>query len=294
MKKISLLILWLLLVQAAVLAQDKFFDSNGVRIHYIEEGSGVPIVLVHGRGNSVQEWITSGVMLNLTKDYRVIAMDFRGHGKSDKPHDPKQYGTEMALDIVRLLDHLGISKAHIVGYSMGANITSKLLTMHPERFLTATLGGGAGRLVWTALDDERFEKEADERELLGFSPSVTLRLAPPNAPKPTEEEIKTRSAAALANPNQDRFAIAAVIRSFRELVISPALATAVKVPTLGIGGSEDPTSLGLQELKKLRPDLKLVIIDGATHAGIQGALSRPEFVAAIREFIASHSQTPLR
>lgn len=294
MKKISLLILWLILVQAAVVAQDKFFDSNGVRIHYIEQGTGIPIVLVHGRGGNVQGWISSGVMPNLAKDYRVIAMDCRGHGMSGKPHDPKQYGTEMALDIVRLLNHLGISKAHIVGYSMGAMITSQLLTMHPDRFLTATLGGAAGRLSWTSRDDERFEKDAAETELLGYSPSQTLRNDPPNAPKATEEEIKIRSAAALANPNQDRFALAAMIRSFREQVISPAQVAAVKVPTLGIAGSVDPLLLDLQDLNKLRPTLKLVIIDDATHGGVRGAQSRPEFVAAIREFIASHSQTPLR
>jgi pimeloyl-ACP methyl ester carboxylesterase len=293
MKKISLLILWLVLVQAAVFAQDKFFDSNGVRIHYIEQGTGVPIVLVHGVSGSIQGFLTSGVMPNLAKDYRVIAMDNRGHGMSGKPHDPKQYGAEMALDIVRLLDHLGISKAHIVGYSLGAQITSKLLTMHPERFLTATLGGGAGFFRWTAGDVDVREKEAAETELLGYSPSQGIRMAATNAPKPTEEEIKTRSVAALANPNQDRFAIAAVMRSYRELVISPALATAVKVPTLGIAGSEDPLPLGqIQDLKKLRPDLKLVIIDGAIHSGVRGAQSRPEFVAAIREFIAFHSKTP--
>lgn len=294
MKKISLLILWLVLVQAAVFAQDKFFDSNGVRIHYIEQGTGVPIVLVHGRGGTTQGWITSGVMPNLAKDYRVIAMDCRGHGMSGKPHDPKQYGPEMALDIVRLLDHLGISKAHIIGYSMGATITSQLLTLHPERFLTATLGGAAGRLGWTARDGELFEQEAAETDRLGFSPTLVLRLAPPNAPQLTEEEIKTRSAVALANPNQDRFALAAMIRSSREQVISPAQAAAVNVPTIGIAGSEDPLLLGLQDLKKLRPALKLVIIDDATHSGVRGAQSRPEFVAAIREFIASHSQTPLR
>lgn len=228
-------------------------------------------------------------MPNLAKDYRVIAMDCRGHGMSGKPHDPKQYGPEMALDIVRLLDHLGICKAHIIGYSMGATITSQLLTMHPERFLTATLGGAAGRFRWIASDAALFEKDAAEIELLGYSPSLNLRLAPPNASKPTEEEIKIRSAAALANPNQDRFAIAALVRSFREQVISPTQVAAVKVPTLGIAGSVDPLLLDLQDLKKLRPDMKLVIIDGATHSGAQ---SRPEFVAAIREFIASHSQTP--
>jgi pimeloyl-ACP methyl ester carboxylesterase len=231
-------------------------------------------------------------MSNLAKDYRVIAMDCRGHGMSGKPHDPKQYGLEMALDIVRLLDHLGIGKAHIVGYSMGAMITSKLLTMQPDRFLTATLGGAAGRFRWTARDAELNEEDAAEIELLGFSPSLNHRLALPNEPKPTEEEIKIRSVAALANPNLDRFAIAALVRSFREQVISPAQVAAVKVPTLGIAGSLDPLLLDLQDLKKLRPSLKLVIIDGATHGGERAARLQPEFLAAIREFIAFHKQTP--
>jgi pimeloyl-ACP methyl ester carboxylesterase len=294
MKKITFLILWMFLAHTALFGQDKFFDSKGVRIHYIEQGTGVPIVLVHGRGGSVQGWITSGVMPDLAKDYRVIAMDFRGHGMSGKPHDPKQYGTEMALDILRLLDHLGISKAHVVGYSMGAMITSKLLTMHPDRFLTVTLGGGAGRFRWTAQDSELREQEAAETERLGFSPTLTRFLDPPNTPKLTEEEIKTRSAAALANPNQDRFALAALIRSFGEQVISPAQAAAIKVPTLGIAGSEDILLSDLQALKKLRPDLKLIVIDGATHGGVRGAQSRPEFVAAVREFIEFYSQTPFR
>ncbi len=287
-------ILSLVLVPAAVFAQGKFFDSNGVRTHYLEQGTGEPIVLVHGRRGSLQDWITCGVLPNLAKDYRVIALDCRGHGMSGKPHDPKQYGKEMALDIVRLLDHLGIGRAHIVGYSLGANITSQLLTMHPNRFLTATLGGSAGRFRWTVRDEEGFEQQAIEIERWGFSPSSDLLLAAPNAPKPTEEEITKRSAEALANPNQDRFSIAAILRSFREQVISPAQVTAVKVPTLGIVGSADPLLQDLQDLKKLRPAMKLVIIDGATHGGERGARQRPEFVAAIREFLAANRQMPLR
>lgn len=220
------------------------------------------------------------------------AFDDRGHGLSDKPHDPKQYGKEMALDIVRLLDHLEIKRTHIVAYSLGAMITSQLLTTHPERFLTVTLGGSAGRFRWTAHDEESLDQQAVEITRLGFSPSLELFLAAaPNTPKLTEEEIKIRSEKALANPNQDRFALAAMLRSFRELVITPAQVAAVKVPTLGIVGSADPLLLDLQDLKKLRPDMKLVIIKNATHGE---ARLRPEFIAAIREFLASNRQTPLR
>jgi len=282
------------LAPTAVLAQDKVFDSNGLQIRYLEQGAGEPIVLVHGRGGTLQGWIDNGVLPNLAKDYRVIALDCRGHGRSGKPHDPKQYGPEMALDIVRLLDHLGIRKAHIVGYSMGANITAQLLVMHPDRFLTATLGGSAGRFKWTAQDDQLFEQEAAETEQWGFSPSMALRLAPPDAPKPTEEENKRRSATLLADSNQDRRAMAALVRSFREQVITSAQIAAVGVPTMGIAGSADPLLESLRELKKLRPALKLEVIDGATHDGQRDVKRRPEFVAAIRVFLAAHRQTLLQ
>jgi pimeloyl-ACP methyl ester carboxylesterase len=75
----------------------------------------------------------------------VIALDLRGHGASDKPRDPAEYGTPFVADLVRLLDHLGIERAHIVGYSMGAVITLKLLTVHPDRVASAVLGGAGWR-----------------------------------------------------------------------------------------------------------------------------------------------------
>lgn len=104
-----------------VVPPDTFFDSKGVRIRFIEQGQGAPIVLIHGyTGTLERHWINPGVFTDLSKDHRVIAIDCRGHGKSGKPADPKAYGPEMGQDIVRLLDHLKISRAHVVGFSMGA------------------------------------------------------------------------------------------------------------------------------------------------------------------------------
>src|SRR3954453_5722440 len=124
----SLLALGVLgLVAGAGSPEDQFFDSAGVRIRYIEEGQGEPVVLVHGYTSDAEaQWARTGVIQALAAQYRVIAMDLRGHGGSGKPHDPAQYGPEMSLDIVRLLDHLGIRRAHIVGYSMGAHIVAQL------------------------------------------------------------------------------------------------------------------------------------------------------------------------
>jgi pimeloyl-ACP methyl ester carboxylesterase len=103
-----------------VSAQDQFFDSNGVRIRYVEQGSGPPVVLLHAfSGNLDTNWVETGVLPTLATDYRVIALDYRGHGKSDKPHDPKSYGLQMGQDVVRLLDHLHIARAHIVATRWG-------------------------------------------------------------------------------------------------------------------------------------------------------------------------------
>jgi pimeloyl-ACP methyl ester carboxylesterase len=268
-------VLCLVLAPITVFAQEKFFDSQGVQIHYTEQGTGEPIVLVHGQGASIKGWVDAGVLQNLARNYRVIALDCRGHGISGKPHDPKQYGREMALDIVRR-------------YSMGAQLTGLLLTLHPERFLTATLGGGTGRFEWTERDDQIAEQEAAEYERYGISPTLMHETAPPNSPPLSDQEIKKLSEAALANPNQDRFAIAALTRSRREQAITPTQVAAVSVPTLGVVGSLDPALPEFRDLKKLRPTLKLVVIDGATHGGDHGAMARPEFVAAVREFIASN------
>src|SRR5438132_5614676 len=92
-----------------------FFLSNGVKMHYVTAGTGEPVVLIHGWSSSAQMW--RPLIDDLSKDHRVIALDCRGHGESDKPHDPSKYGMEMANDVVRLLDRLKIKKAHIAGYS---------------------------------------------------------------------------------------------------------------------------------------------------------------------------------
>ena len=288
MRNAGVAILSLLLVSATGLAQDQFFDANGVRIRYVEQGSGDVIVLIHSNGSTLKSWIDAGVLPNLAQDYRVIALDARGHGQSGKPHEVHAYGREMGLDVVRLLDHLGIRRAHIVGYSMGASITAQLLTTHAERFLSATLGSAAGRFRWTDEQAAGAEQEASERERECVSRSQMYRLAPTNGPKPDEEEIKRRSAACMADPNQDRFALAALARSRKDGVITPAQVSAVTVPTLGVVGSLDGYLTDFQELKKLRPDVKLVVIDGATHGGERGAMRRPEFIAAVREFITSN------
>jgi pimeloyl-ACP methyl ester carboxylesterase len=272
-----------------VAAQDQFFDSNGVRIRYVDQGSGPPVVLLHGFSGSLDSnWVETGVLPQLATDYRVIALDYRGHGKSDKPHDPQSYGIQLSQDVVRLLDHLRITRAHIVGHSMGAGITAQLLTTHPDRFLTATLSGAAGRQQWTPKDAAAAEVEAVEFEQGIPFRSVILRTAPTDKPKPTDEQIQAQSQQRLAR--NDRFAMAAVVRSRGEQTFSAADMATVQVPTLGLIGSADANLAAMQQLASVLPTLKVVVIEGATHGGPLGVTRRPEFVEHFRAFTAAHKE----
>ena len=294
MTRTTTLTLALVLVARAALAQDQFFDSHGVRIRYVDRGAGDPILLIHGNGGSLQGWIDSGIVGNLERDYRMIALDARGHGKSGKPREVAAYGQQMGLDMIRLMDHLRIPRAHLVGYSMGASIVGKLLTTHPDRFLTATMGGSTGRFKFTPAEAERLEREAAEKERDCVSRSQMIRLAPLGQAPPSEADIKARSAACLADPNQDRFALAALHRGFKDLAVTFDEVRAITVPTLAVVGSLDGYLADFKELQTLRPAMKLVVIDGASHGGPKGAMARPEFVAAVREFLATHPMTRSR
>jgi len=120
------------------------FDSEGVTIHYEVFGEGPPIILVHGFASSLQEnWVQTGwVKRLLSAGRRVVALDCRGHGESAKPHDPAAYaGEAMPGDVIRLMDHLGIARAELMGYSMGGGIALDLIMRHPQRFPRVVLGG---------------------------------------------------------------------------------------------------------------------------------------------------------
>jgi pimeloyl-ACP methyl ester carboxylesterase len=187
--------------------QSHSFDSGGVRIHYVTLGNdgGEPVVLIHGFTGSSENWPQVFKVLN--KDYRVIALDCRGHGQSDKPHDAAKYGLEMIEDVVRLLDHLKIKKAHVVGYSMGAGIALQLAVRHPERLRSAVLGGngmpapGAGQFYNSIAESLEQDK--------GFGPLI-MAIHPKDQPKLSDEQIKQISAYILAK--NDGKALAAVMR----------------------------------------------------------------------------------
>jgi pimeloyl-ACP methyl ester carboxylesterase len=119
-----------------------FADSQGVRIHYEVEGQGPPLVLQHGFAVTLDHWYYNGYVDALGSDYRLILIDARGHGASDKPHDPQAYRMQlMAGDVIAVLDELGIDKARYFGYSMGGAIGFALAKWSPERLASLIIGG---------------------------------------------------------------------------------------------------------------------------------------------------------
>ncbi|MCJ7608517.1 alpha/beta hydrolase [Candidatus Bathyarchaeota archaeon] len=119
-----------------------YVNNQGVKIHYEVEGHGPPLVLQHGLASSITRWRLFGYVKELSGDYGLILVDARGHGDSEKPHDPQAYSAElMTGDIVAVMDDLGIEKANYWGYSMGGKIGFELTRHHPSRFTSYIIGG---------------------------------------------------------------------------------------------------------------------------------------------------------
>ncbi len=124
--------------------EDRFIDNNGVRIHYeIDDApdDAPPLVLMHGMGGSTQNWHNAGYTAKLAGEFRLILIDSRGFGQSDKLKDPADYGrAQKVSDVIAVLDDLGVDKTYYWGYSMGASIGWALGMLSPDRFHALVLG----------------------------------------------------------------------------------------------------------------------------------------------------------
>ena len=243
------------------------FDSNGVQISYADRGRGVPVVLIHGfTGTWARHWEGPGVMQALeAAGYRVVAMDCRGHGQSGKPAEPAQYGMEMVGDVLRLLDHLKIERAHVVGYSMGGAIANQLLIKNPERLLTVTLLGAG----WAG--DDLTELTSTMNMMAdGFArrdASVLVRLVNSSSTaQPSEQEIAAMNAALFAR--NDPQALSAVARTLPALMKVPGdILRKTTLPVLALIGDQDLSNLeNVRRMKTIVPRLEVIELPGATHA----------------------------
>ncbi len=274
------------LAPVPALAVDDVFDSGGVKIRYVTEGEGVPVVLIHGwMGDSSmwgRDWL-GNTKLTAKDGFELIALDCRGHGKSDKPHDVSAYGAEMAADVVRLLDHLKLEKAHLIGYSSGAFIAGKVAATHPERVLSVVYGGQApiiaGPNLAKSAEVEAFAQAVDEGKDLG---AYIIAVTPPGKPKPSEKDASVM-AKFLFN-GKDVKALAAAGRGFLDLAVSEEELKKCTAPILFIHGGDETESVkqNVANVRKLLGRGEVKIVEGGDHIT---TLGKPEFAAALSSFV---------
>ena len=226
------------------------FHHGDVEIAYIDEGAGEPIVLVHGFASSKNvNWIYPTWVSELVKaGRRVIALDNRGHGESAKLYDAAQYEIAiMASDVIALMDHLGIARADIMGYSLGSRMTAILAREHSDRVRSAILGGigiglieggGPGEAVARALEAASLEDVTDPvgRTFRAFAD-------------------QTRS---------DRRALAACLRGSRRLMTREE-AAGIGVPVLIAVGSKAESAGSASALGRIIPGAELLDIPNRDH-----------------------------
>ena len=260
------------LTNSGILVMDSF-NSDGTRINYVSKGKGEPIILIHGfLVNSNWNWIEPGIFDSLAKNYNVIAMDVRGHGKSEKPHSQDAYGKEILEDINRLMEHLKIDRANIVGYSMGGEITLAYLASYPEKVIKAVAGGCS----WVREGDDTYEDFKKIRDLLATKPagvSITEQLG--IGIDSTSEFSK------LLNAN-DPLALSGVANGMLQLFnIEENKLKTNKVPTLLLVGEKDEVK-SAQMTASVATNMKLQILQGQDHLS---AINDSLFLTAIKSFL---------
>jgi pimeloyl-ACP methyl ester carboxylesterase len=252
---------------------DRFFASGDARIRYREIGQGNPVILIHGLSRSLNDWV--GVGDSLARDNRVIAIDVRGFGKSTRFSTPAQFGREMANDIVRLIDHLGIQRAHLVGHSMGASIAGYLAARYPERVRSASLIAGPFPQDTAAFerDEAGFATEIEQ----GRGMKGLIRWLFPKWP-----DSLVNAMDAEAWRTNEPAAVGSAMRSMGKLSVVPASASAIRAPTLIIVGTGDPLLPASRWAASWWPGARLVEVPDADHITI---LYHPATLAAMRSLM---------
>jgi pimeloyl-ACP methyl ester carboxylesterase len=245
------------------------FSSEGIEIAYVDEGAGDDVVLlIHGFASNVAtNWVDTGWVKTLVDaGYRVVAYDNRGHGRSAKLYDTAAYGAPiMAEDARRLLDHLGIERANVIGYSMGARIAAFLAFSHPGRVRSLVFGGLGLNMV---------------RGVAGTGP-VAHALEADSIDEVTNPTARTFRAFA-EQTKSDLKALAACIRSARAPITPEALG-ALRCPVLVVVGERDVIGGSAVELAALIPGARGVELVGRDH---MKAVGDKGFKAAVLSFLA--------
>jgi pimeloyl-ACP methyl ester carboxylesterase len=229
------------------------FTSDGLTLSYDEFGPAdakKAIVLVHGfSSNKYENWKRMGWYDAISgKSLRGLALDCRGHGESAKPHDAASYDrTKMAQDVFNLMDHAGIERAHLLGFSMGAHIA-----------LTAAMtdGGRIDHLVVAGVGGKIFEPSRE--------PDAMGKAMEAASPDEISDPMLKSFRHFADEQKEDRLALAACSRGPRVEITRDAL-FAIRRPTVVIAGQRDQLAGPPQGLAEAIAGAKAVTLPGCDH-----------------------------
>ncbi len=252
------------------------FVSDGLRISYRDEAPlgpdrGEAVLLIHGFASSADvNWVGTGWFDALRRDgRRTIAFDHRGHGSSDKPHDPARYATgSMAQDALRLLDHLEIARADVIGYSMGARVSAFLALASPHRVRSIVIGGLGSHLV----------------EGGGLPTGIADAMEAPSIDDLTDPMQRMFRRFAEAGGN-DLAALAACIRGSRQSLSVDEVGR-IGMPSLVAVGTKDVVAGDPNRLAALLPAGAVLPIPGRDH---NPAVGDKAFKAGVLAFLAARA-----
>lgn len=249
-------------------AADQELTADGVTLRYREVGTGNPVILIHGYSASLESMAGIGQAL---PEHRLIALDVRGFGRSSKFAEPARFGQLIVDDVVRLMDHLKITRAHLIGHSMGALIAANVVARYPDRVSSATLVAGPFYPDAAAFTSATSRWVADLESGKGLS-NFMLWLFPTWKP-----EMAGMLNAQVLKVN-DLGSLIAVMRSLPNLAIGGLSRNSEKV--LLVAGTGDPLFPYSTAFAKQSRDARIVEIGGADHVSV---ITNPAAVAAIRE-----------
>jgi pimeloyl-ACP methyl ester carboxylesterase len=251
------------------------FTSGGLQLAYDDiqpaDGAAGTVLLVHGFATSrAENWRRLGWYGAFErKGYRVAALDLRGHGESDKPHDAAAYGRDgLVGDIGALMDHLGLQRVDLMGYSMGARLALQMALAHPDRVSNLIVGGIGGRML---------------QPPPGPAPSMTMAQAM-RAEDPETITEKTMKGFRLFAEQQgeDRLALAAFSEGRGGPALTEADLAAISAPTLVVAGSRDEMAGDPQVLADAIAGAKAVSLPACDHFS---AIPHALYKAAVFDFL---------
>ncbi len=238
-------------------APDQQFTADGVTLRYREAGSGDAVVLIHGYSAALESML--GVAKALPQTYRMVALDVRGFGRSSKFAEPARFGQQMVDDVIRLMDHLKLPRAHVIGHSMGALIAANIAARYPDRVTTATLVAGpfyADAATFSAESAKWIADLEGGAGLVNFMQWLFPAMKPEMAGMVNAQAMK----------GNDLGSLIGVMKSLPAMAVNGLPKGGTKA--LLVAGTGDPLHPLSVAFAKQSPGARLVEIAGGDHVGV--------------------------